>query len=189
MSRREDVDRRIYAAAMNLLRTHGPLAVTVEAVAAESGVARTTIYRRHKDRDAVLAAALGDHMASRVVEPGDDVWRDMRAAVESLIATLEGGPGSGVFLGLVQSGDRDQVELIRDKLLRPRIALAVERLRDGVATGQVRPDADIEVAVDLLLGAVAARFAHSGTFPPGWAGSVVSTLRVALQADCDPSEG
>ena len=32
--------------------------MTVEAVAAESGVAKTTIYRRYSDREAVLRAAL-----------------------------------------------------------------------------------------------------------------------------------
>ena len=40
---RSSRDERISAAALDLLRTKGPAAVTVEAVAARSGVAKTTI--------------------------------------------------------------------------------------------------------------------------------------------------
>src|ERR1700737_5404516 len=51
-------DERITAAALELLRTKGPRAVTVEAVAARAGVAKTTLYRRYRDREDMLAAAL-----------------------------------------------------------------------------------------------------------------------------------
>ncbi len=43
-------DERITAAALDLLRAKGPKAVTVEAVAARADVAKTTIYRRYRDR-------------------------------------------------------------------------------------------------------------------------------------------
>src|SRR5699024_11541815 len=62
------------------------------------------------------------------------------------ISTFQENEGVGVFLGLVQSGDPELVELIRNKLLRPRIEQAVQRLHAGVALGQVRPDADAQVA-------------------------------------------
>ena len=42
-------DERITAAALDLLRTKGPKAVTVEAVAARAGVTKTTIYRRYEE--------------------------------------------------------------------------------------------------------------------------------------------
>ena len=51
-------DQRITAAALELLRTKGPKAVTVEAVAARADVAKTTIYRRYRDRQQMLTAAL-----------------------------------------------------------------------------------------------------------------------------------
>ena len=51
-------DERITAAALELLRAKGPKAVTVEAVAARADVAKTTIYRRYRDRQEMLAAAL-----------------------------------------------------------------------------------------------------------------------------------
>ena len=55
---RSSRDQRISAAALDLLRTKGPAAVTVEAVVARSGVAKTTIYRRYRNRNDMLTAAL-----------------------------------------------------------------------------------------------------------------------------------
>lgn len=181
MVRGEEVDRRIHAAAMTLLRAHGPSAVTVEAVAAASGVARTTIYRRHRDRTEVLESALKELAAGNVFAPSADVWADMRDAINVTIATFHESEGIGVFLGLVQSGDPDLVELIRNKLLRPRIEQARNRLRAGFEDGQVRSDADVAAATDMVLGAVAARFAHAGTFTPEWIDAVVAMMRRALE--------
>lgn len=183
MTRAEQVDRKIHEAALALLRAYGPAAVTIEAVAAESGVARTTIYRRHKDRGEVLESALKEIAAANPFMPTTDLWADMRTAIEITIATFQENRGVGVFLGLVQSGDPELVELIREKLLRPRIELGVQRLRAGVHTGQVRADADVDTVADLVLGAVAARFAHAGTFPPEWIDSVVALMRRALEPD------
>lgn len=181
MPRGEEVDRRIHEAAMALLRAHGPAAVTVEAVAAASGVARTTIYRRHRDRTEVLESALKELATGSIGSPSDDVWADMRDAINVTITTFRENEGVGVFLGLVQTGDPELVELIRNKLLRPRIAQAVRRLQGGVDAGQVRLDADVEAATDMVLGAVAARFAHAGTFPPEWIEAVVAMMRRALE--------
>src|SRR5688500_7888301 len=68
--RREETDRSIHDAALTLLRDRGPAAVTVEAVAAGSGVAKTTIYRRYADREAVLRAALGEAIGAPGEPPG-----------------------------------------------------------------------------------------------------------------------
>lgn len=183
MTRAEEVDQRIHDAALVLLRSSGPAAVTVEAVAAESGVARTTIYRRHRDRTAVLESALSELAATALLTPTNDVWADMRSAVELLIETFQENRGIGVFLGLVEGDDPALVDLIRRQLLRPRIEMGVHRLQVGIAGGQVRADAaaDVETVADLVLGAVAARFAHDGTFPPEWIDSVVRLMRHALE--------
>ena len=64
MAQRQDVDDGIADATLALLRTKGPRSVTVEAVAARSHIAKTTIYRRYRDRRDMLSAAL-----SRVTTP------------------------------------------------------------------------------------------------------------------------
>src|ERR1051325_9819002 len=57
MAQRRGVEEGIFDATLTLLRAKGPRSVTVEAVAARSGIAKTTIYRRHRDRRDMLSAA------------------------------------------------------------------------------------------------------------------------------------
>ena len=64
MAPRREVDAKIAAATLEVLRTRGPRAVTVEAVTAHSGIAKTTIYRRYSDRRDMLAAALANKPAA-----------------------------------------------------------------------------------------------------------------------------
>ena len=56
--REASVDQRLQAAVLALLRDGGPGAVTMDRVAATSGVAKTTIYRRHPNRGELLTAVL-----------------------------------------------------------------------------------------------------------------------------------
>jgi AcrR family transcriptional regulator len=65
MTSPSDVEHRIADTALQLLRTGGPRSVTVQAVQSRSGIAKTTIYRRHRDRREMLRAALSELMTPR----------------------------------------------------------------------------------------------------------------------------
>lgn len=54
----DTVGVRILDAALQLLRSPGPPAVTMQSVTEATGIAKTTLYRRHRNRRALLAAAL-----------------------------------------------------------------------------------------------------------------------------------
>ena len=88
-SRRAETEERILAAASDLLREQGPEAVNVAAVAARSGIARTTIYRRYRDRLELLQAALR-------LRPDRILLGELRGteAVSFLRAVNTGHPGS-----------------------------------------------------------------------------------------------
>ena len=55
---RSAVDDRICSAALGLLRSRGPAAVSIESVASASGIAKTTIYRRYENSEALLTGAI-----------------------------------------------------------------------------------------------------------------------------------
>jgi AcrR family transcriptional regulator len=67
MAIRTAVDARIEEAALDILRTRGPVAVTIEAVSHASGVAKTTIYRRHENRSSLLRAIVYSSSTSMLV--------------------------------------------------------------------------------------------------------------------------
>jgi AcrR family transcriptional regulator len=89
--RRADVEEHLRSAVLELLRTGGPAAVTVEAVAAQSGVAKTTIHRRHANRG--LAAIVMD------TDPAfTELFRGaLRPFEEALVDRIEEDARSGVL--------------------------------------------------------------------------------------------
>src|SRR5262249_39226016 len=68
-----------------------------------------------------------------------------------------------------------------ETMLEPRREVIRSVLRRGVATGELRPDTDIEVALFMLTGAVLARGKYDpGSMPPGYVERVVGELRLGL---------
>ena len=70
--RRAKSRARVLASAVELLREEGLSGLTIEAVAARSGVAKTTIYRQFADRDELHLSAV--HSVGRQV-PLDEPQR------------------------------------------------------------------------------------------------------------------
>ena len=62
-------DRAILQAALKLLTDQGYAGMSVERVASEAGVGKTTIYRRYASKEELAAAAVGalrDHLGLRL---------------------------------------------------------------------------------------------------------------------------
>jgi AcrR family transcriptional regulator len=172
-------DERITAATLELLRTKGPKAVTVEAVAARAGVAKTTIYRRYRDREDMLAAAL-----TSLTQPTPPTDRSaLRPILEWLIDqchnAIDGGIGVGGVAALLTEEDPAFTELIRSLLVQRRKALA-DVMRDPAVTHLIRDDLDVETLLDIIVGAYLAERGRSGAVAPGWAEPVRQTLWPAV---------
>jgi AcrR family transcriptional regulator len=168
-------DERITTAALDLLRTKGPRAVTVEAVAARAEVAKTTIYRRYRDREDMLAAAL-----TSLTQPTPPADRSallpiLQWLVQQSLNAIEAGIGVGGVAALLTGEDPDFTELIRSLLVEHRGALA-NVVRDASLGYEVREDLDVETLLDCIVGAYLAERARSGVVQPGWAKRVLHTL-------------
>jgi AcrR family transcriptional regulator len=168
-------DERITAAALDLLRTKGPRAVTVEAVAARAGVAKTTIYRRYRDREDMLAAAL-----TSLTQPTPPADRSallpiLEWLVQQSRNAIEAGIGVGGVAALLTEEDPDFTALIRSLLVQHRSALA-NVIRDASLACDVREELDVETMLDCIVGAYLAERARSGVVQPGWAKRVLRTL-------------
>jgi AcrR family transcriptional regulator len=167
MTQRQSVDDGIADATLALLRTKGPRSVTVEAVAARSRIAKTTIYRRHSDRREMLSAAL-----SRVTTPeplaaqADPVDR-LRWLIKEAVKTMEVGIGFGGLAAMLTDEDPDFTKLFRRILAKQRREL--ESVIDaGKADGSFRADVDAATLVDAIVGAHIAERARTGRVAAGW---------------------
>ncbi|MFD4351192.1 helix-turn-helix domain-containing protein [Nocardia sp. NPDC058518] len=173
-------DERITATTMELLRARGPRAVTVEAVAAESGVAKTTIYRRYRDRSDMLAAALVSVAKPELPPTNATAEAVLEWVVGQSQHAIEGGIGAGGAAALLAEDDLESTELIRSLLMQHRRALA-EAL-DRILSDELRQQLDVDTVLDCIVGAYLAERARSGEVRPGWQERVLRTIRPALSS-------
>lgn len=176
---RSAADHRISAATLDLLRERGPRAVTVEAVAATSGVAKTTIYRRFSDRGAMLRSALAPLAALDQVAPDGPIVDRIRWVVTHSLDTIDDGIGFGGIAALLIDDDPEFTNLFREMLAQQRVHLN-EVIRVGIADGQVRPGIDPDIFLDAVVGTYIAERARTGRRLTGIADRTLDLLLPAI---------
>jgi len=162
---RAETEAKIFAATRELLIAHGVQGLTVEGVAARSGVAKTTIYRRYRSKhDLALAVVL--HMVRQVVAVPDlgDTRAELIAFVNGAVTVLGSTLMGRVMQGLVSdlATDAELAGAFQAQVVAARLAEVGRLLEIGVQRGQVRPDVNVELAHELLFGPVYYRLLLSG---------------------------
>jgi AcrR family transcriptional regulator len=154
--RSESAHRAVLAAANRLLEQSGFHNLSVEAIAAEAGVSKATIYRWWPNKAAVVMDAFLAATGPQLTFPPDLPAREsVRAQMRALVEVFNQGAGRTIaaLLGQAQA-DPDLAEAFRVRWIANRRAIAREILARGVASGELRPDCDLEVALDALYGAL-----------------------------------
>ncbi|MCP3765764.1 MULTISPECIES: TetR/AcrR family transcriptional regulator [unclassified Streptomyces] len=186
-TRRSERSRRaIYDAALALVVEIGYPKTTIEGIAARAGVGKQTIYRWWGSKADVLLEAfldLGEQAARAVPQEPEEreerEEREGRAGEEG-----QGIPDTGDLAADLRLVLRATVDELRDprfeapsralaaegvvneelgrrfvaKLLEPQLQLYVDRLRSAQEAGQVRPDVDPRIALELFVSPLAQRW-------------------------------
>ena len=177
---RSSRDERITTAALDLLRTKGPTAVTVEAVAARSGVAKTTIYRRYRNRNEMLTTALASIAAPPVPRDASELAPVVEWVVKQSYRAVNDGIGAGGVAALLTDDNPHHTRALRSIIQQHRAALAGV-IRDAMNNQIMRGDIDVETVMDCIVGAYLAEYARSGSVAPGWSERVLRTMLPALK--------
>jgi AcrR family transcriptional regulator len=181
MAQRRDVDEGIADATLGLLRTKGPRSVTVEAVAARSGIAKTTIYRRHRDRRDMLSVALSRVTSPEPLDAQAQAPDRLRWLIKEAVKTVEVGIGFGGFAAMLTDDDPDFLKVFRRILAGQRAEL--ESVIDAAkADGSFRADVDGATLVDAVVGAHIAERARTGRVAPGWEARLFDLFWPMVQA-------
>ena len=155
----------IVAATQELLVERGYRELTIEGVAARAGVGKQTIYRWWPSRAAlVLEAYLAGSEAIPPPVASGSTRNDVRDLVVWLASVLAQPIGGRVVAGLVADlqHDPDLAEGFRREVVPARRRAMLAALERGRERGELRPDADLALAVDTLHGAVFYRLLLSG---------------------------
>jgi AcrR family transcriptional regulator len=163
--RRSATGHAILKATRELLAQGGVHGLTIEGVAERSGIAKTTIYRRWRSKeDLALAALLEVIREEPPVAPVGRTGAALSAYLGQLIKNVNSKLYGRILRGLISEMaiDRELARGFREQVLARRIAAIRGLLARGIARGELRPDLDMEIAVDLLLGPIYYRLLMSG---------------------------
>jgi AcrR family transcriptional regulator len=145
--------QRVLASAVAILREHGLTGLTFEAVAAHSGVAKTTIYRHFPDRSALHLAAVESVGPPSQMRSTDDVVDDLVHFLTGLNRTLHESDFGLILLTALDGAERnDDLRHLAVEAAAQRRRLLADRLRQAQAAGQLRDDADLDLVSSQLVG-------------------------------------
>ena len=154
------VDRAILAATLELLGEEGFDHLSIEAVAARAGVGKTTVDRRWPSKIPLVVDAL-----TAMKPPTPSVIPDEVSTRDALVRAMGGftkpheGSAARVLAGLVDAMSRNEelATAVRAVLVTERQRGLVEVIERGKRRGEIRPDVDARVMIDLLGGPMVLR--------------------------------
>ena len=186
--RSAEAHQAILDATLDLLADQGFEAMSMEGVAARAGVGKTTIYRRWSTKEAlVIEAVRGLHAEYGVLDTGslrgdllilmrvsDDprAWSLIQRLLPRFIGEIVANPGL--------------VEAYQDAILLPRFRRFKAVFERAIARGELRPDLDPMLAVDLFAGAFTYRLLitrYLTPMPPDYIEQILDTVLRGIAAE------
>jgi AcrR family transcriptional regulator len=151
---RSEVARRaILKAALDLCERDGYSNVTLKGIADAAGVGRQTLYRWWQTKAQVMMEAMIDLVGSELRPPpvSGEPRADLVAFLRETFALAHGVAGQ-VVVGLMAEAQSDPLFAaeLRAHLIGPRR----QALRSVLERGVLPDDVDVELAVDLIFGAM-----------------------------------
>src|SRR5262245_18358964 len=157
----------ILAATRELLAQDGGVgSLTVEAVAARSGVAKTTIYRRWRDKRELPLDAVMIDMLPGFADPIEvgDTRKELITFGDGAMKNLSSPPSGPAMQGLSSqiASDAELGRVYREQVVEPRRQQLQPVIERGFARGDLRPDTDVRLVHELMVGPIFYRLLFSG---------------------------
>jgi len=175
------IDDRILDSALEILKERGPLAVNIESVSAEAGIAKTTIYRRYDDREALLKAAINSAKIEVDIPSDLSTYDTFRWLLHEASELADNVVGRGTAAAMLIIEDPESVALLRE-MIKVRASRLSALVRSRVDAGDLRADLDLGLVATILLGAVLGQIIRGGSVDDEWAESVLELLWPAFAA-------
>jgi len=151
--------QRALEAAGDILRHSGYARLTMEGVAAASGVAKTTLYRRWPSK-AALCMDLYLEVAQRELDPDTgDVARDLKAIAATVVRLQTRTVAGQALIGVIAETQLDpgaRSAALADFAERRR-AVTRQVIARGIARRQLRRHTNVDLVIDAIGGAVTFR--------------------------------
>jgi len=158
--RSEESRQSILRSTLKLLKQSGFPELSIEAIAADANVGKTTVYRWWPTKAALVADAFSVSADDELRFPNTgSVQRDMNLQMRRLIRIFRSERGK-VVSALLAGGQSDPelIEAYRERFLWPRRRQAYQTLQRGVDRGELPAGCDFDLILDSLYGPILMRF-------------------------------
>jgi AcrR family transcriptional regulator len=162
--REERAGRAIVAATLDLIAEHGVRDLRMDDVAERARVGKATIYRRYRSKDELVTAAIAALVSEIKVPDTGSTRGDLLALMQGAVEVYSRSIEAAVMPSLVDAMSRDAglARAVRERLLAGRRTALRALLGRGVERGDLRPDLDVELALDVLGGPLFYRLLVTG---------------------------
>lgn len=179
--RRSEVDAKILGTAREILNNEGLAALTVERVAAESGVAKTTIYRRFKHRLDLATAAIAELPEAFTIEGSENIRDWIKALVLGMSLGMQTRAAEVIGAGLTYRHDPEFNRLYKERVVDARAEAVRPRMEQAVASGEIRSDVSIDNIMALIGGIVITSHLNGTAGDEGWIDEAMALIWSAIE--------
>lgn len=180
------VDERILASTFRQLVEVGYAGLSIESVASDAGVAKTTIYRRYPTKRDLVVAALRESTPFPAPSLDLPAREALEAFVRGAVSVLIESGAFRVLGSLLVEDQRHPglLDVFRQRILDPRRAMVETMLRRGIERGELRSDVDPLIVTEMIAGAVFGHHVILGLKgDERWITSLVDHVWSAIGAD------
>jgi AcrR family transcriptional regulator len=124
--------------------------MSVESIAARAGVGKATIYRRWSSKEQLVMDAVASVKLPVPRVAGESVRADLITLLSAIAQGAAHRHGAVMTCILPQIARNPELHHWYQRTIEPRREATRRVLRRGVATGELRPDIDLETTVLLL---------------------------------------
>ncbi len=146
----------ILKATAKLLKEQPLENLAIETIAREAGVGKATIYRWWPNKGTVVIDAfLAEFAPKSAFDDAPTAAMAIERHIKRVVSVLT-GPQGRVVAQIIAAGqcDADVLEHFNEAFLRTRRRTARTLLERGIASGEFDPRIDVDVALDMIYGAI-----------------------------------
>ena len=158
--RSESARRAILRSTLRLLRHTGYNDLSIEGIAGDANVGKATVYRWWPNKGALVVDAFSSSVQKDLLFPDTgSVYSDVTFQMNHVVRLFRSRRGQ-IVAALIGGGQTDPelIEAFRERFVRPRRLEAQATLRKGIERRELPENADLDLILDSLYGAIYMRF-------------------------------
>jgi AcrR family transcriptional regulator len=146
---------KVLKAALRLIADRGVEATSMDAIAAESGVSKATVYKHWANKNALLVEVIGLSETLPEFDSGD-AKADLQAFLRHLAQGRKREELGRIWPRVISyaASNPEFAQVLRDVSFGPRWQRIARILKQAAKSGELRSGIDSDLAMDLLIGPI-----------------------------------